>query len=237
MNPVARHIVAMGGGGFSMEPDNLALDRYALSLTGSAVPRACFLPTASADSESYVERFTQAFKSLGCVTSSLSLFKPHTQDIESFILAQDLIYVGGGNTRNLLALWRDWGLDTLIRRAYENGTILAGLSAGANCWFDEFSTDSMGGLAPWAGLGWLRGSFCPHYDGEQDRRPWLENAITIGTLKSGFAADDGAAIHFINEQPSKFIASRPNAGVYAVQSRDGRFEEVRCKMDILDKNI
>jgi dipeptidase E len=228
-----RHIVAMGGGGFSMEPDNLALDRYALSLTNKTAPNVCFLPTASADSIPYSERFEMAFKSLGCQTSWLSLFWPHTQDIESFVMEQDLIYVGGGNTRNLIVLWQDWGLDKFIRQAYENGTVLAGLSAGANCWFDEFSTDSMGDLQPWPGLGWLKGSFCPHYDGEAERRPSLKRMVENGTIGGGFAADDGAAVHFINEAPAHFVSSRPTSQVYKVGLEDGAFTESTCQMNFL----
>ncbi len=208
--------MALGGGGFSMEPENLALDRYVLSLTGKSTPKVCFLPTASADSEDYIAKFVVAYQSLGCETSHLSLFWPHRLDFEDFMLEQDVIYVGGGNTRNLLVLWRDWGLDTAIRKAYDNGTILTGVSAGGNCWFEEFSTDSMGPLAPWRGLGWLKGSFCPHYDGEEDRKPSLRRMLDNGELGPGFAADDGAGIHFIDEQLHRCIRSRPHARVYRV---------------------
>lgn len=211
-----RQIVAMGGGGFSMEPENLALDRYVLSLVSSPKPKVCFLPTASADSESYVQRFHDAFGSLGCETSSLSLFWPHRLDLEDFLCEQDVIYVGGGNTRNLLVLWRDWGLDAAIRMAYEQGTVLAGLSAGANCWFEEFSTDSMGPLMPWKGLGWLKGSFCPHFDGEADRRPSLRRVLANGEIGPGLAADDGAAAHYVDEELVRCVRSRPNARVYRV---------------------
>lgn len=211
-----RQIVALGGGGFSMEPENLAFDRYIVSLTGKAHPKVCFLPTASADSVDYIAKFEAAYQSLGCETSSLSLFWPHRLDFDDFMLEQDAIYVGGGNTRNLLTLWRDWGLDIAIRKAYDNGTILTGVSAGGNCWFEEFSTDSMGPLAPWKGLGWLKGSFCPHYDGEEDRRPSLRRMLDGGELGPGYAADDGAAVHFVDEQLHRCIRSRPNARVYRV---------------------
>ena len=147
-----RQIVAIGGGGFSMEPENLGLDRYILSLVESLNPKACFLPIASADNQTYIDSFHECYRTLGCETSHLSLYWPHRLDFEDFMMEQDVIYVGGGNTRNLLVLWRDWGLDVAIRKAYENGTVLAGVSAGANCWFEEFSTDSMGPLAPWKGL-------------------------------------------------------------------------------------
>ena len=179
-----QNIVAIGGGGFSQEPENLALDRYILSIARGK--KVCFIPTASADNQGYIDRFHEAYGSLGCETSHLSLYWPHRLDFDDFMIEQDLIYVGGGNTRNLLVLWRDWGLDTAIRKAYENGTVLAGVSAGANCWFEEFSTDSMGPLAPWKGLGWLKGSYCPHYDGEVDRRPSLKRMLKAARLVQGW---------------------------------------------------
>jgi dipeptidase E len=235
-----RHILAMGGGGFSMEPDNLAQDRYAIRLTRKPRPKVCFLPTASGDPDGYTERFHKAFSSLDCPSAHLHLFRPHTKDIEGFILEQDLIYVGGGNTRNMIVLWREWGLDAMIRKAYEEGTVLAGLSAGANCWFEEFSTDSMGDLMPWPGLGWLSGSFCPHYDGEVERRPSLRKMITEGRMGAGYAADDGAAVHFVNEKPYQFVSSRENAKVYAVGMQGSDFFEAVQEttwLDEIDINI
>lgn len=199
-----------------MEPENLAIDRYILSLVESNSPKACFIPTASADSEDYTNRFHEAYARLGCTTSHLSLYWPHRLDFDDFMMEQDVIYVGGGNTRNLVVLWRDWGLDKAIRKAYENGTVLAGVSAGGNCWFEEFSTDSMGPLAPWKGLGWLKGSFCPHYDGEEDRRPSLKRMLANGEIGPGLASEDGTAAHFIDEQLYKCVASRPGSKVFRV---------------------
>lgn len=218
-----RQIVAIGGGGFSMEPENLALDRYILGLVDKPKPKVCFIPTASADSNDYSDRFHLAYQSLGCETSHLSLFWPHRLDFDEYMLEQDVIYVGGGNTRNLLVLWRDWGLDVAIRKAYENGTVLAGVSAGANCWFEEFSTDSMGPLAPWKGLGWLKGSFCPHFDGEEDRRPSLARMLKNGDIGPGLASEDYTAAHFVDEKLHKCISSRPGSQVYRVDI-DGEME-------------
>ncbi|MEI8280837.1 MAG: peptidase E [Armatimonadota bacterium] len=211
-----RNIVAIGGGGFSSEPENLALDRYILSLVSASSPKVCFIPTASADNQGYIDRFHEAYGSLGCETSHLSLYWPHRLDFDAFMLDQDVIYVGGGNTRNLLVLWRDWGLDSAIRKAYENGTVLAGVSAGANCWFDEFSTDSMGPLAPWKGLGWLSGSYCPHYDGEEDRRPSLKRMLEAGEIGAGLACEDRTAVHFVNEELHRCISSNVGSGVFRV---------------------
>src|SRR5258706_6933554 len=170
------NIVALGGGGFSMEPDNPALDRYVLSVAQAraARPRVCFLPTATDNIDSYLLKFYKAFGKFDCLPTHLSLFNLPSADLEGFVLAQDLIYVGGGNTRSLLALWREWGLDEIFKQAYAAGVVLAGISAGANCWFEQSTTDSVPGeLAVLACLGLLPGSFSPHYDGEALRRPSL----------------------------------------------------------------
>ncbi len=220
-------IVAMGGGGFSMEPDNLALDRYVLGLSPRSEPRVCFLPTASGDSPDYVERFTAAFATLPCVPTHLSLFVPPTADLHSFLLDQDVVYVGGGNTRNLLVLWREWGLDHILREARERGAVLAGISAGAICWFEEGVSDSVvpGQLAPLRALGFLPGSHCPHYDGEPERRPAYHRLVEEGRLGPGYAADDGAALHFVGSQLVRVVASRPHARAYRVERRGDSVEE------------
>lgn len=212
-----RQIIAMGGGGFSMEPENLALDRYVLQQTHKADPRVCFLPTASGDSDSYILNFYKSFSTLPCQTNYLSLFRPPTADLEGFIMEQDVIYVGGGSTRSLMALWREFGLDTFLHKAYQAGTVLAGISAGANCWFEDCSTDSLPGeFQVLACLGFLKGSFCPHYDGEAERRPSYQRLIGQGALKGGLAADDGAAVHFIDEELIRVVSSRPDARAYQV---------------------
>src|SRR5579884_3625897 len=116
-----KHIIAMGGGGFSMEPDNLLLDRYVIQQTGKMRPRVCFVPTASGDSVNYIEKFYAAFRVLDCEPSYLSVFNGPAGDWRDFLLSKDVIYVGGGNTRNLLVLWREWGVDKIIREAWESG--------------------------------------------------------------------------------------------------------------------
>ena len=132
-------------------------------------------------------------------------------------MEQDILYVGGGNTKNLMALWREWELEVAIRHAYDNGTILAGLSAGSLCWFDEGVTDSYGsGLEPISCLGIIRGSHCPHYDGEEERRPAYQSFIRNGRIGSGYAADDGVALHFIDEELHHVVSSRPEAHGYRV---------------------
>ncbi|MBD8067851.1 peptidase E [Bacillus sp. PS06] len=212
-----KQIIALGGGGFSMEPENPLLDTYILSQSSKSNPQVCFVPTASGDSENYINRFYQFFQNQECQPSHLSLFKPPTKDLESFILEKDIIYVGGGNTKNLLALWKEWGLDSILRKAWEQGVILAGISAGSICWFEEGVTDSFGGgLEPLDCLGFLKGSNCPHYDGESDRRPTYQQLVASQKIKQGLAADDGVAIHFINQEIKKIVSSRPNAKAYQV---------------------
>jgi peptidase E len=218
-----RRIVAMGGGGFSMEPGNPLLDRFALSLARSQRPRVCFLPTAGGDSESYVAAFYRAFAALDCRPADLGLFARQVSDLRSFVLAQDVVYVGGGSTANLLAVWRTHGLDRILREAWERGIVLCGISAGMNCWFAESVTDSfdVARLAPLAdGLGLLPGAACPHYDGEEQRRPVFRALVASGELSGGWAADDGAALVFAGEELDEVVGSRPGAAAYRVE-REG----------------
>lgn len=220
-----KQIIAMGGGGFSMEPENPLLDNYILEQVKKEKPKICFVPTASGDSDSYIERFYQAFKEKAEPTH-LSLFKPPTRDLRSFLLKQDIIYVGGGSTKNLLVLWREWGLDEIMKEAWEQGTVLAGISAGAICWFDEGVTDSYGDqLEPLPCLGFLPGSCCPHYDGEGQRRPAYQSFIKNGSIHPGYALDDGAAVHFVNTEPVKYVSSRKRAQGYYVTVEAGKVKE------------
>ncbi len=223
MSAADRRIVAMGGGGFSMEPENPLLDLFVLSLARSDRPRVCFVPTASGDSITYVLNFYRAFSKLDCRPTDLQLFDRSVSDLSSFLLEQDVIYVGGGSTANLLVVWRRHGLDAILRRAWGEGVVLCGLSAGMNCWFQQSVTDSfdLGRLTPLHdGLGLLPGSACPHYDGEAQRRPTYEALVGSGELEGGWAADDGAALVFAGEDLVEVVASRPKAAAYRV-TRDG----------------
>lgn len=221
-----KQIVAMGGGGFSMEADNLLLDEYILGLVEKDSPKVCFVPTASGDSENYIERFYTAYEKLPSTPSHLSLFKPPTADLRSFILDKDIIYVGGGNTKNLIALWKEWGLDRILNEAWEGGIILCGLSAGSICWFSQGVTDSIpGGLSVLECLGFLSGSNCPHYDGESERRPAYHQLLSNGEISPGYAADDGVGLHFIGEKLAKIVSSRPQAKAYRLEIIDDRVTE------------
>jgi dipeptidase E len=227
---VARQrIVPMGGGGFLMEPRNQRLDRWLLSLTHRPNPRVLFVPTASGDASRYVERFYRAFRRFPCRPEHLSLFDRTEVDLRKALGSTDLIYVGGGNTANMLAIWRLHGFDLALREASQRGVVLCGVSAGAICWFRGGVTDSFGvELQPLKnGLGLLPGSFCPHYDGEPRRRPAFHRLIAERSLPNGYAADDGAAILFEDGEVGEVVSSRRNAGAYRVSLRAGRTVEAR----------
>lgn len=229
-----RQIIAMGGGGFSMEPENLALDQYILSQTSQTRPRVCFMATASGDSPGYIERFERAFGTLPCIPDHLSLFRPQTADVEDFLCSHDVIYVGGGNTFNMLALWRAWGIDQILHKAWINGTVLAGISAGSICWFEQGITDSFfGELRAIAGLGFLSGSHCPHYDGEHLRRPRYQELLSQNGIMPGWAADNGVALHFIDDDLHSIVSSRNDASAYKVECVDGVVREVALPPTVL----
>ncbi|MFK0266513.1 Type 1 glutamine amidotransferase-like domain-containing protein [Streptomyces angustmyceticus] len=158
--------IALLGGGFSDDPDTL-LDDFVLEASGRPRPKVCFLPTASGDAPGYIEGFHAAFAARACEPVHLEPFRRSVTDLRAFVLAQDIVYVGGGNTANMLAVWRVHGLDTILREAYGAGVLLCGISAGACCWFEAAYSDSFGPPVPLAdGLGLLPGSLCPHYDSE-----------------------------------------------------------------------
>jgi peptidase E len=220
-----RQIIALGGGGFSMEPENLALDRYILSQARVSEPAVAFVPTASGDSDNYVVRFYTSYQGLPCRPSHLPFFR-RTPDLRSYLLAQDMIYVGGGNTKSMLAVWREWSLPEILREAWESGIVLAGISAGAICWFEQGVTDSFADqLRVLDCLGFLPGSCCPHYNGEAERRPAYHRLLHNGAIAPGFAIDDGAAIHFRNIQVHRVVASREGATAYRVQATGAEVRE------------
>ena len=247
-------IVALGGGGFSMsETGESAVDDELLLMArrrtsaeicrstsagvsrrndASELTRVCFVPTASGDSRDYIERFEAAFEGRA-QTHVLSLFGQSPWDYQdpAMLLDMDLVYVGGGSTANLLSLWRRHGVDELMKTAAAGGTILAGISAGANCWFDASSTDSFGPLAPLNdGLGFLRGSACPHFHGEPGREESFLGWITDGSLPApGIAIDDHAAVVYVDGVATSVMVESVEAAAYIVDA-DGslcNFDEHR----------
>lgn len=208
-----RTILAFGGGGFSMEPDNPLLDTWVLSVArerGRERPRILYVPTASGDRAEGIVGFYARFSTLPCEPSHLALFRRTIDDLRGHVLEQDVVYVGGGNTANMLAIWRMHGFDAVLREAWQAGVVMCGLSAGSLCWFECGVTDSFGaGLAPLHdGLGLLPGSHCPHYDGEPLRQPRYRSYVGAGVLPPGLALDDGAAARFSGTRLVECVSSR-----------------------------
>lgn len=232
-----RQIIAMGGGGFSMEPDNPLLDDYVLAQCPKSSPAICFIGTASGDAQGYIDRFYDAFRIKDCTPSHLSLFKGHTDKLQDFVMEQDIFYVGGGNTRNLLVLWKEWGLDIMLRKAYERGTVLAGISAGSICWFEQGLTDSVPlQLNKLDCLGFLKGSNTPHFDGEAERQESYRSKITSGEMLPGIACDDSVALHYIDEQLHKVISSVERKAAYRIYREGDQLQEETLKPHYLGAN-
>ena len=209
---------------------------YVLSLIGKARPRVCHIPTATGDAPAtLVDHFYDLIPASRAERSHLSLFHRVVPDIHGLLLSQDVILVGGGNTANMLAVWRVHGVDQALRAAWDAGVVLCGGSAGSLCWFECGTTDSfdLNRLQPLRdGLGFLPGSHCPHYDGEQQRRPLYHRLISEG-FPPGYAIDDGAAVHFAGEQVAEVVTGRPGATAYRVELRDGRVVETPLEARLL----
>ncbi len=218
------HLVAMGGGGFSMSPLGAPtnLDRYLVELTGKRSPLVCFAPTASADDPQYINRFLLAYGTLGVRTMVLTLWQGGSAGSVARLADVDLLLVGGGHTVNLMALWQAHGVDKAIRARYAAGdVVLAGVSAGGACWYSGCITDSFGDFRPWrGGLGLVEGSFCPHFDGEAERAPAFTDAIASGALPGGFGADDGAGIHYVDGVATAYLSEAAGKNVYQVLPSD-----------------
>src|SRR5438132_4115241 len=214
-------IVALGGGGFSMERDCSLLDDYVLSLIERPRPRVCFLPTASGDADHYVVRFYRRF-SATCEASHVSLFRRDQgvggveTELAAHLLAQDLIYVGGGNVVSMLGAWQAHDLDEVLRRAWLRGVVLCGPSAGSLCWFSEALSAFHGPPRAVRGLGLLPFSNCVHYDAEPARRGQYHRLVGEGMLQ-GFAAEDGVALHFRRTRLKAVVSARPHARAYRVE--------------------
>jgi dipeptidase E len=213
-----RRIVGLGGSGDTPEQSALLWD-YVFELAGKRRPRVLFLPTAVGDSESATVSFYERFASRADA-AHLVTFPYPPDDLEGLILSQDAICISGGNTANMLAIWKVHGIDALMREAWESGILLWGASAGMICWFEAGVTDSFGPqLAGMDCLGFLPGSACPHYDGEEQRRPRYRELVDAG-FPEGIAADDGVAIRYSGTEIVEIVTCRPGAGAYRV-SRDG----------------
>jgi len=212
---VSGHILAIGGGG--VLDSESKLDDFLLELSGKPRPTVAFLPTAAADSEERIALFLDAFRNRDCEPQVVTLFGMPERPAER-VAAADIVYVNGGNTANALAIWRAHGVDQALREVWRNGGVLGGWSAGGICWFENGLTDSFGPqLSPLGeGLGFLPGSFCPHFDGEPQRRPLFLNLIREAMLPAGLAADDDAAFHFEGTELREVVSQRDGARGYRV---------------------
>jgi len=217
-----RTIAVVGGGVVGPAMDRL--NGFLLELTGKERPRICAIPTATGDAAANLVVYYQRYACRADATH-LDLFDRSVVDIPGLLLAQDIIWVGGGNTANMLAVWRVHGVDTILREAWQRGIVLAGGSAGGLCWFECGVTDSFGPLAPLNdGLGLLPGSHCPHYDSEPERRPTYKRLIK-GGFPAGYAADDGVVLLFRDRQLAEVVTVREEAHGYRVECGDGRVAE------------
>jgi dipeptidase E len=217
-----RQIIAIGGAALTPELDNLLLVDYFLKQTGRRKPKVCFIGTAHGDADAGRLRFYAGMSQFSCTPTHLPLFARTPRDLASFVLEQDAIFVGGGNTRSMLAVWRDWGLDVHLRAAWQRGVVLGGWSAGSICWFEQGITDSIAGpLTTIDCLGFLPGSNCPHYDSEALRRPTYRRLVASGKIAEGYAADDGVALHFIDGRLARAVSNRSRARGWCL-SRSGK---------------
>ena len=212
--PKSRNIIAIGGGGFGANPGQGIIEAYILKQTKKKKPKICFIPTATGDNEAYKVNYYSTFTKLDCEPTHLDLFK-RTPDLKKLILNQDAIFVGGGNTKSMLAVWKDWGLDKILRTAYRNGVVMSGVSAGAICWFHQGVTDSWSSdLKIMSCLNFVKGTCCPHYDEEPERKPAVKKFLMSGKIKDVYAVDGGVALHIKDEKEFKSVVFRKDKGSY-----------------------
>ena len=227
-----KKIVAIGGGKID-KLKTLAIDREIVRLTNKKNPKALFIPTASGDEEGYWKTFQEIYgKKLGCKTEVLYLFKkrPSKKVINEKILSSDLIYVGGGNTMRMLKLWRRLGIDKMLKKAYDKGIVLSGLSAGAICWFKSGSCDSLkfgplknAKFIKLKGLDLIDLIVCPHYDSKKSRRSSFKKMIKT-QRETGIALESCSALEIIGDK-YRIIKSSKRAKTYLLYKKNGKVEE------------
>ena len=221
-----RHIIAIGGGGFGRNPGEGLIEQYILDQTNKDTPNICFIPTATGDNEAYKVNYYSTFSKLDCNPVHLDFFK-RTPDLEKLISMQDAIFVGGGNTKSMLAVWKDWGLDKLLHHAYKEGVVMSGVSAGANCWFERAVVDSWeNDLKVIDCMGFVKGNYCPHYDEEPLRRPSVKSFLEEDTFESCYASEGNAALHIKNEEEYLSINFGEEKNSYLVSLKEKNVIEV-----------
>ena len=217
----SRDIIAIGGGGFGANPGQGIIEDYILKQTKKKNPKICFIPTATGDNEAYKVNFYSTFTNLDCCPSHLDFFK-RTPDLNDLILNQDAIFVGGGNTKSMLAVWKEWGLDKILKKAYKDGVVMSGVSAGAICWFQNGITDSWASILKiMPCLNLIKGTCCPHYDEEPERRPTVKKLLLNNKINNVFAVDGGAALHIRDEKIFKSVVFKKEKNSYLV-SKNGK---------------
>jgi dipeptidase E len=227
-------IVGFGGRSLVAGGGPSQLDAYVLELSGADRPRVLYLPTPAGDADALIVGFYDRFAT-HAEASHLKLFgAPDAASWRPHLLQQDVICVSGGNTANALAVWRAHGMDVALREAWESGIVLCGGSAGMICWFECSVTDSFGpDLAPLRdGLGFLPGSACPHYDGEERRRPVYRQLVASG-FPGGYAVDDLAAIHFEGTGLKEVVSEAEGHDAYQVELVGGELRETRIPSRLL----
>ena len=216
-----RQVIAIGGGGFGRTQASNLIEQYILDqASNKRSPSICFIPTATGDLDPYVVNFYSVFSRLDCKPSHISFFK-RTIDLEEHIAKQDIIFVGGGNTKSMLAVWKEWNLDKILKIAYERGTVMSGVSAGAICWFDQGLTDSWADeLKIMPCMNFISGNCAPHYDEEPERRPATKKLLEENIITSMYGIEGGAALHFIDEAPTYTVRFAKNKNAYNVTLQD-----------------
>ena len=223
---MSRNIIAIGGGGFGRNPGDGVIEQYILDQANVEKPNICFIPTATGDNEAYKVNYYSTFSKLNCNPVHLDFFK-RTPNLEKLISEQNAIFIGGGNTKSMLAVWKDWGLDDLLHKAYKNGVVMSGVSAGANCWFESAVVDS------WADdlqvincMGFVKGNYCPHYDEEPQRRPSVKKFLEDKVFDSCFSSEGNSALHIKNESDYLSINFGKEKKSYKVSLVNGKVIEV-----------
>ncbi|HEY6781321.1 MAG TPA: peptidase E, partial [Thermoleophilaceae bacterium] len=232
-----RRILVSGGGGFTTSVQDLPLDHLGLELVGVQRPRICLLPTASGDPEDQISRFYSTFRDTGAELCHVSLFRlgnNRTLPLAEQLLAQDVIYAGGGSMVNLLALWGAHEIGETLAEAWRRGVLLCGVSAGAMCWFEGGVTRSHGPPRPARGLGLLPGSLSVHDDVDPERAAAYRDAVLAGALDPGYALDDGVGLLFEDGRPPQAFSARLTAGARRVSSAGGRLHEQSLELELLD---
>ena len=226
-------IIAIGGAAFSAEPRNLALEKYIIDQTGKDRPKVLLIPTARGDDSAYVAKFYAACASLDVRAAHLPFFA-RTPGVRDLVLSQDVVFVGGGNTKSMLAVWQEWDLPQILREASASGILLGGVSAGAICWFEQGVTDSWeGALHPIECMGWLPGSCCPHYDSELNRRPAYHSLLMEGKIMPGYAIDDGVAAHFKHGKLERVVTKIEGSRAYYVSIAGDKISEDPLEAELL----